>query len=167
MDTSATASTAPSILAVLIALILFVIPSVIVFFKLFKAAGQPGWAAIVPVYSSIVMSKIAKKPLWLGVLVGVAGALAWGIRGAAGNDSPIEKIALLVYIVFGLYLLNAFIKKYDRGLGAWVIYVFLPIIGMFIVNKATYKDGTLAAAPAVTPINTPTPQPPVQQPPIQ
>jgi hypothetical protein len=32
--------------------------------KVFQKAGQPGWAAIVPIYNVIVMLKIAGKPAW-------------------------------------------------------------------------------------------------------
>ncbi|MEL6674036.1 MAG: signal peptidase I [Bacteroidota bacterium] len=50
-------------------------------YKLFEKAGQPGWAAFVPVYSWIVWLKIIGKPVWwaalliipvVGTLVGVA-----------------------------------------------------------------------------------------------
>jgi hypothetical protein len=32
--------------------------------KLFSKAGEPGWAAIIPIYNTIVTLKIAGKPLW-------------------------------------------------------------------------------------------------------
>lgn len=37
--------------------------------KVFVKAGEPGWAAIVPIYNFIVMIKIAGKPLWWIVLM--------------------------------------------------------------------------------------------------
>jgi hypothetical protein len=36
--------------------------------KLFTKAGQPGWAAIVPIYNIIVLLKIVGKPLWWLIL---------------------------------------------------------------------------------------------------
>ena len=36
--------------------------------KMFKKAGKPGWAAIVPVYNIIVMIEVAGLPLWYIVL---------------------------------------------------------------------------------------------------
>jgi len=33
--------------------------------KLFVKAGEPGWAAIVPIYNIIVMLKITGKPIWM------------------------------------------------------------------------------------------------------
>ncbi|HYU07972.1 MAG TPA: DUF5684 domain-containing protein [Gemmatimonadales bacterium] len=32
--------------------------------KVFEKAGQPGWAAIVPIYNLIVLIQIAGKPVW-------------------------------------------------------------------------------------------------------
>ncbi|GAB4091210.1 DUF5684 domain-containing protein [Flaviaesturariibacter terrae] len=34
------------------------------FWKVFEKAGQPGWAAIIPIYNMYVMLKIAGKPGW-------------------------------------------------------------------------------------------------------
>jgi len=32
--------------------------------KVFEKAGQPGWAAIIPIYNIYIMTKIAGKPGW-------------------------------------------------------------------------------------------------------
>ena len=32
--------------------------------KVFQKAGQPGWAAIIPIYNLIVLIQIAGKPVW-------------------------------------------------------------------------------------------------------
>jgi len=32
--------------------------------KVFEKAGEPGWAAIIPIYNLIVLLKIAGKPAW-------------------------------------------------------------------------------------------------------
>ncbi len=48
-----------------LALVLVVIVSL---WKIFVKAGEPGWAAIVPIYNLIVLIKIAGKPLWWIVL---------------------------------------------------------------------------------------------------
>src|SRR5207247_3757401 len=36
--------------------------------KIFVKAGEPGWAAIVPIYNLIVILKIVGKPLWWIIL---------------------------------------------------------------------------------------------------
>lgn len=37
---------------------------IISLWKLFTKAGQPGWAAIIPIYNMIVILKIAGRPVW-------------------------------------------------------------------------------------------------------
>jgi len=37
--------------------------------KVFTKAGEPGWAAIIPIYNFIVLLKIAGKPAWWFVLL--------------------------------------------------------------------------------------------------
>ena len=32
--------------------------------KIFEKAGKPGWAAIIPIYSTIVLLEIIRKPVW-------------------------------------------------------------------------------------------------------
>jgi hypothetical protein len=116
----------------LVIFILFVIPSLIVMWKLYKKAGKPGWAAIVPFYNSFVMADIAK----LGI--------GWAIA------------AIFVPFV-SLYVLYKFAQQYDRGLGFWLLVIFLPIVGLFLVGKANYTGGTPATqamGPVPNPANT-------------
>jgi len=37
--------------------------------KVFTKAGQPGWAAIIPIYNLIVLLQIAGKPVWWVLLM--------------------------------------------------------------------------------------------------
>ena len=37
--------------------------------KIFQKAGQPGWAALIPIYNLVVLLQIAKKPVWWIVLM--------------------------------------------------------------------------------------------------
>lgn len=36
--------------------------------KIFVKAGEPGWAAIIPIYNAIVLLKIVGRPLWWLIL---------------------------------------------------------------------------------------------------
>ena len=42
---------------------------IIGFWKVFEKAGQPGWAAIVPIYNCIILLKIIGRPAWWVVLM--------------------------------------------------------------------------------------------------
>jgi hypothetical protein len=37
--------------------------------KIFTKAGEPGWAALIPIYNLVVLLKIAGKPAWWFVLL--------------------------------------------------------------------------------------------------
>ena len=47
--------------------------------KVFTKAGQPGWAAIVPIYNAFVLVKVAGRPMWWGLLfiIPVVGIIVW------------------------------------------------------------------------------------------
>ncbi len=55
----------------LITLISFalVVALIAAFWKIFVKAGQPGWAAIVPIYNIIILLKIVGRPTWWVVLM--------------------------------------------------------------------------------------------------
>lgn len=58
-----------------IALILLVL-SVVAYWKVFKKAGEKGWKAIVPIYGTVTLFKVAGVSPWL-VLGYLAGFIPW------------------------------------------------------------------------------------------
>ena len=62
-DTSPTSTQGPGpvLWIVMCALIVLEIAAM---WKVFEKAGQPGWAAIIPIYNVIVLIQIAGKPVW-------------------------------------------------------------------------------------------------------
>lgn len=133
----------------LIATFLFAVPAIVSWWVLYTKAGKPGWAAIVPFYSTWVMAQIGKQATWIAIVVIVAGL------GANFIYKPLN----LVAAGFGLYLLYAVTKQFDRGIGFWLLVIFLPIIGVFQVKKANYT-GTSSAGPDMY-VPPTAPQPPV------
>ena len=80
--------------------------------KVFAKAGKPGWAAIVPIYSGVVLLKIAGKPVWWLILFFI----------------PIVNIV----VVFIVYISLA--KNFGKGAGFAVglvllSFIFFPILG--------------------------------------
>jgi hypothetical protein len=74
--------------------------------RIFEKAGEPGWAAIVPIYNAILILKIAGKPLWWIVLM----------------------LIPFVGIVVGLIVLFALAKRFGKGAGfALGMIVLAPI----------------------------------------
>ena len=107
---------------------------------MYTRAGQAGWKALIPVYGTVVMAQIAKKPMWLGLVVGLLSIVYSFTSGnSADQSSPLGGVIALAYLAFGLYLLRAFVIQYDRNIGYWVLYLLFPVVGMFFANKANYK----------------------------
>lgn len=104
---------------------------VIAWWKIFVKAGQPGWAAIVPVYNLYILLKIIGRPiwwLWLLILlvipfVNFIGAVVWFVLGilialdlgkAFGKDPAFSIILLWLFSIIG-YLILGFGKDEYKG----------------------------------------------------
>lgn len=58
---------APLVILLIVSLLLSVL-LIVSMWKIYKKAGKPGWAAIVPIYNIIVLLEITELPLWYLVL---------------------------------------------------------------------------------------------------
>lgn len=89
----------------------FIVLMVASLWKVFTKAGQPGWAAIVPIYNIVVMLKIVGKPLW------------WII----GFIIPI--VNFVVAIMVAVALAKSFGKGVGFAIGLILLgFVFFPIL---------------------------------------
>ncbi len=80
--------------------------------KIFSKAGKPGWAAIIPIYSTIVLLEIVRKPTWWFFMLFI----------------PLVNIYFLIVIVNELS--KAFGKSTGFTLGLiFLPFIFLPILG--------------------------------------
>ena len=88
--------------------------AIIGMWKVFEKAGQPGWAALIPLYNAYILLKIAGRPGWWLVLffvplanVIVAVILAIDVAKAFGQ-SPVFGIVFL-FLLSGIgYLILGF-----------------------------------------------------------
>ncbi len=71
--------------------------------RIFTKAGQPGWAAIVPIYNYIVLLKVAGKPVWWVVLMFIP----------------------LVNLVVMLLILSSITRNFGKGMGYTLGLLFL------------------------------------------
>ena len=82
--------------------------------KLYSKAGKPGWACIVPIYNTIVLLEIVKKPIWwiallmiplvnfvVVILVFVELAKAYGKDGSFAVGLVLLPIVFLPILAFG------------------------------------------------------------------
>jgi hypothetical protein len=92
-----------------LAIVVFLIAAM---WKLFEKAGQPGWAAIVPIYNTYTMLKIGGKPGWWLLLMFIP----------------------VVNIIFAVWMINMISKSFgkDEGFTVGLVLlgiVFFPILG--------------------------------------
>ena len=74
--------------------------------KVFQKASQPGWASIVPIYNTIVMLQIIKKPLWWIVLFFIP----------------------FVSLIVSFIVMHYTAKIFGKGIGFTFGLIFLPFI---------------------------------------
>ncbi|HWB60178.1 MAG TPA: DUF5684 domain-containing protein [Chthoniobacteraceae bacterium] len=123
--TTTTTVPQPSPIVSLVELLIFAIV-VAGMWKVFIKAGQPGWAAVIPIYNVIILLKVAGKPLWWIILL----------------------IIPLVNIIIGVLVGLAVAKNFGKGAGFGIGLIFLPFIFYPILGfgDATYQ-GSAAPAP--------------------
>ena len=102
-------------IAALIAPLIFLALLILIFagmWATFAKAGEPGWAAIVPIYNAVVMLKIAGRPIWWVLLL------------------LIPFVGAIVAIIASIDIAKNFGKGTGFGLGlAFLGFIFYPILG--------------------------------------
>ena len=105
-----------------ISLLLFII-GIVALWKVFTKAGEPGWAAIVPIYNAYILCKTAGKSGWWVLLL------------------IIPLVNLVAWIIISIGLAKSFGKGAGFGLGVAILgFIFLPILAF---GNARYQ-GTAA-----------------------
>lgn len=109
-------------------LIVFAVIAIIMIaalWKIFTKAGQPGWAAIIPIYNIYILCKVVGRPGWWVILT----------------------LIPLVGIVIGIILAVDLAKSFGKGAGFAVLLVLLPIIGYPMLGFGSARYVGPAAAP--------------------
>ena len=106
--------------AIFLFIVFFIIPlSIIPVWLIYIKAGKPGWASIIPVYSTLVLLDILGKPWWFLFLFFIP----------------------VIGIVIGVWMTNLLSKSFGKGIGFTIGLLFLPIIFYPILGygSSTYK----------------------------
>ena len=104
------------IISIVFSLILFLI-LVISSWKINTKANQPGWAVLVPIYSTLVYLKIIGKPWWWLIMF----------------------VIPVVQLFFLIWALNMLSKSFGKGTGFTVGLVLLPLIFYAILGFGSAK----------------------------
>ncbi len=80
--------------------------------RVFQKAGQPGWAAIIPIYNYIVLLRVAGKPWWWFILLLI----------------PIVNIVIFCIVMYNVAV------NFGKGMGFTIglillSFIFIPILG--------------------------------------
>lgn len=120
------AAAAGGIMLVLFLIYIAAIVAVIVgMWKTFAKAGQPGWAAIVPIYNLYIFTKIVGRPWWWMLLM------------------FIPLVSIIISIIICLDLAKSFGKSSAFAIGLILLpFVFIPILGF---GPAQYQGPSAGA----------------------
>lgn len=117
-DTTNTDYIAQSIGGGIVAIIIL-----IAMWKLYTKAGKPGWAAIIPIYNTIVLLQIVKRPIWWILLLLI----------------PFVNIVVLIVLYYDLA------KAFGKGIGFTLLIILLPFIAYPVLGfgKSQYDPSAL------------------------
>jgi hypothetical protein len=116
---------------VYVAVIVFEIAAL---WKIFVKAGQPGWAAIIPIYNLYILLKVIGRPAW------------WLLLFVIGVIIPFVGWILLIVIgiIIAIDLARSFAKSSGFAVGLFLLnFIFIPILGF---GESQYV-GPAAAGP--------------------
>ena len=142
-----------------------IVLNLVAMWKLFEKAGEPGWKAIIPIYNTLVMSKIATGNFKLGIasfcaaagysfFIGIANML--NMLATSGNDSSLAALSIislplsLIGMVFSLamaviggYFHYVFTESYGKETVWCVLSIFFfPIVSLIMAfDKKTVYTG--------------------------
>jgi uncharacterized protein DUF5684 len=121
-DTGVPAGAAAMGTGVMIVWLVVVVLMIAAMWKVFSKAGEPGWAAIVPIYNYYVLDKIAGRPGWW--------LLLWIFLGP------------IAYIVISFDIA----KRFGKGAGFAIGLILLPFI---FWPMLAWGDASYSPAPAM------------------
>lgn len=106
-----------SVVVSLILILALLILMVAALWRVYEKAGKPGWACIIPVYNTLVLLEIVKKPWWWIFLLMIP----------------------IVNFIIGVWLTNLVSKSFGQGVGFTLGLIFLPFIFWPLLGLGDYK----------------------------
>jgi hypothetical protein len=101
---------------------------IIGYWKVFEKAGQPGWAAIIPIYNAYILTQIAGRPGWWVLLL------------------MIPFINVVIVLLLSIDIAKSFGQSAVFGV---VMLFLLSAIGYLVLGFGNYRYIGPAAASAV------------------
>lgn len=147
-----------------IVIAIFVVAMIVSLWKIYKKAGQPGWASIVPFYNYYILMKIVGRPTWWlapillipYVNIVFIAITYYDLGRSFGKSKEFNIFGLIIFPVYGFLKLGFGSDQYvgpAAGPG-----------GDNVVPTVTPQPQPPAQPVAAAPVATPTPETP--QPPV-
>jgi hypothetical protein len=109
----------------------FVILMIAALWKVFTKAGQPGWAAIIPIVNTYFLCKVAGRPGWWVILM------------------LIPLVNFIIWIILCIDVAKSFGKGAGFGIGLLLLpIIFFPVLGF---GSAQYQGPSASPGIAVSP----------------
>jgi len=107
---------------VIVVYLVVIVFEIAALWRVFTKAGHPGWAAIIPLYNTYILLKIANRPGWWLILFFIP----------------------LVNIIFAIIVFYDVAKAFGHGAGFTVglillSFIFIPILGF---GSSQYRGST-------------------------
>lgn len=87
--------------------------------KVFTKAGEKGWKSIIPIYSNVILFRVAGISPWLILLYLL---------------TFIPFVGWIVFIALSIYYCNSLAKSFGKDVGYTIGLLFLPTIFMLILG---------------------------------
>jgi len=101
---------------------------IVALWKVFTKAGQPGWAAIIPIYDWLVLLRVIGRPWWWFLLLLI----------------PFVNIVILIIMMLDLA------KSFGRGVGFGIGLILFPAIwGLILAFGSSQYLGPVAGPNAI------------------
>ncbi len=102
----------PDLLIILIVLA-FPVLTIIGSWKIFAKADEPGWSAIIPIYSQYTLCRVIGRPVWWLIFL------------------LIPYLNIVFWLIFAMDLAKVFSRSKGFGIGLWLLpFIFVPILGL-------------------------------------
>lgn len=138
VDSTSAAGLSGGIMFLYLAVVVYLIVTI---WRIFEKAGQPGWAALIPIYNTYVLLKVVNRPWWWLLLM------------------LIPLVNIVIWIIVALDLAKVFGKSTVFGVVGLIL--FTPVgYGILAFGSAKYLGGGNSAggqAPTQTPTAPPAP----------
>lgn len=119
-EVSVPAAPGPMTWVIIIAFVVLILASM---WRINEKAGQPGWAAIVPIYNFVVLLRIAKKPWWWILLF----------------------LIPIVNIIIAILVIVAIARNFGKGIG---FAIGMMLLGFIFYPILAFGDARYEPRPA-------------------